>query len=101
MVKTYTGLLTDYLKDKPVLSITVVNRWMTISLKNLKDDNWISHICGITSLNLDDAKLIPITQRNGSIRTCIVRNGNKYMSVMIGANQIAMPKDEKTWNLLK
>ena len=56
VVKEYTQALTDYLKDKPVLSVNAISSNESISKQLVQNSPWLSRIAEIISLDIQNGQ---------------------------------------------
>ena len=89
IVEEYTRLLTEYLKDKPVLRISAIGSNSRIEKMSASSNDWFNYQNQIMNFNISSAKLIPVTEKAEKITSGIfVAPNKKFVSVMMGSNNL-------------
>ncbi|MBQ6472171.1 MAG: hypothetical protein IJJ33_09320 [Victivallales bacterium] len=88
IVLQYTQLLKAYLNGKNTLAIASIGTNASIDCNALKRNEWIVYLCDVMGLNLDTAKIIPITKKYTKTTSCIVIDGDKIMAISMGSNNL-------------
>ncbi len=88
IVRQYTQLLKAFLRGKPVLTIASVGTKASIDRNALKRNEWITYLSNVMGLNLDTAKIIPVTQKDGKTTSCLLVDNGKIMAISMGSNNL-------------
>lgn len=94
-IKEYTQALTEYLKDKPVLSINAVSTKESISKNSIQKSEWLEHIAKIISFDFDKAKEIKLTKKDEKITSAAYIYDKKIMIFMMGSNNLPKISEDK------
>ena len=95
LVTKYTQALTEYLKDKPVLSINAAATNKSITKENVRQSEWIQYVAGIIGFDFNNAKEIPTPPKDDKITSAAIVSGNKIMIFTMGTNNIPNISDEQ------
>ncbi len=87
-VSEYITALTEYLKDKPVLSINAIDSRCSISKQTIIKSNWINHVAEIIGFDFNKAKNVKITNKETKVTSAAFVDGNKIMLFTMGRNNI-------------
>lgn len=89
LVKKYTNVLADYLKDKPVLRISAIGSNVNADDLLHTDDQWFDFQNKIMNFDPASAAFISIKTKNAKTTSGIfVAPGQKFVSVMMGSNNL-------------
>ena len=88
VVKEYTQVLTDYLREKPVLSVNAIRSDISISKQSIQSSPWLNHIAEIISLNIPNAEMKVINTKESKVTSAALIADKKIMILQTGSNNI-------------
>ena len=91
VVVQYTQLLKQFLTVKPVLAIAGLGKTCKSiqALRNyVMNQNWINYLSNIIGLSLANAIIIPVTNNQNGITSCLMIDGNKCLVLNQGGNNL-------------
>ena len=89
VVKEYTDCLTEYLENKPVVSINSISSRKSICLESIKENPWFCHIAKIMNLDFSKANpkdLVELKNKGDKITAAALVFPNKIMFFTMGMN---------------
>lgn len=88
VVKEYTQVLTDYLREKPVLSVNAIRSDISISKQSIQGSPWLNHIAEIISLNIPNAQMMELNTKETKVTSAALIADKKIMILQMGSNNI-------------
>ena len=88
VVKEYTQVLTDYLREKPVLSVNAIRSDISISKQSIQGSPWLNHIAEIISLNISNAQMMELNTKENKVTSAALIADKKIMILQTGSNNI-------------
>lgn len=94
IIKNYSKLLENFLKDKKVLCITATSTRGTLQGTKWLNE-WAGYQAKLIGLNLAKAKSIAITKKGKKVTSCLIHNNGKFLLGTMGSNNIPKNLEEK------
>lgn len=98
----YIGLLTDHLRDKPVVAIGAVGSNATLESLTNGSNAWLAFRSRIIGLDLANSQFLRITEKNNRATSgFFIGKNRKIASVMMGSNNLPKITAEKMAEIKK